>query len=459
MTFSPLMTIFPQGVEAVELTNEILLSDNNEEQTLKQFDSLSSNYFIQNDGQMIGSESLFYSTSGDIHFLPDAVLMRFRELEPVFEDEKEKRELMDPFEEDTPDSFYEKGVVLKYSFVDANKMVPYGRGKCSWNTNYFKGSDPDHWYTDIPNYNEIVFPEVWDGIDIVYRLKDGNVKYDIVLSPEADPGLIQFRIEGNTDIVIDESGDLVIGTEYRDILDSGLIAFYGDSENVGIDIDFKLINRDHFGFELGSYDRSRGVVIDPLIYSTFIGGNSGDYGYNIDVDSSGNAYVTGQTYVSTTDYPTTTGAYDKTFNGGSDVFVTKLNSAGSSLVYSTFLGGSKTDEGRSIAFDSSGNAYLTGFTSDSTTDYPTTTGAYDRIHNGYTDVFVTKLNATGSSLIYSTFIGGSSSDSGYGIAIDSSGNAYVTGRTIDTDNDFPTTSGTYDSTFNGGYDVFITKVN
>ena len=189
-----------------------------------------------------------------------------------------------------------------------------------------------------------------------------------------------------------------------------------------------------------------------LVYSTYLGGSSYNYGNGIAVDSTGNAYVTGNT--TSTNFPTTTGAYDTASNGSNDAFVTKLNVDGTALVYSTYLGGSGYDYGYGIVVDSSDNAYVTGSTYSS--NFPTTTGAYDTTFNGYTDAFVTKLNASGTALVYSTYLGGSGGGGGYGIAVDSSGNAYVTGSTISTD--FPTTTGAYDTASNGLSDVFVSKV-
>ncbi len=183
-------------------------------------------------------------------------------------------------------------------------------------------------------------------------------------------------------------------------------------------------------------------------------------GNAIAVDSSGKAYIAGETSDGATDYPTTSGAYDESQNGGIDAFVTKLNASGSALEYSTFLGGSSTDIAYAIAVDSSGKAYVTGSTANGVTDFPTTSGAYDEIHNGVTDVFVAKLNATGTDLEYSTLIGGSLSDDAYAIAIDSSGKAYITGETTDSaSSDYPTTAGAYDESHNGISDVFVTKLN
>jgi hypothetical protein len=196
-------------------------------------------------------------------------------------------------------------------------------------------------------------------------------------------------------------------------------------------------------------------VIDPgLDYSTFLGGELIDFGEGIAVDKSGSAYVTGLTQ--SADYPTTPGAFDITDNGDKDVFVTKLNASGSELVYSTLLGGAAFDRGLGIAVDGSGRAYVTGYTESD--NYPTTTGAYDFSFNGgFTDAFVTKLNASGSALAYSTFLGGTSPDFGFGIAVDGEGRAYVTGSTSSPD--YPTTRGAFDRTFTGASNTLVTKLN
>ncbi len=194
-----------------------------------------------------------------------------------------------------------------------------------------------------------------------------------------------------------------------------------------------------------------------LVYSTFIGGNNTDFAGGIAIDTAGNAYLTGRTNSTLTPLPTTVGAFDTSQNGNYDAFVTKLNAAGSALVYSTFLGGDNDDSGYSISIDSSQNTFLTGFTR--STGFPTTLGSYDTAQNGNADVFVTKVNSTGSILMYSTFLGGSETDIGYGIFNDASGNAYISGLTVDADINFPTTSGAFDTTHNGGGDVFVSKIN
>ncbi len=421
--------------------------------------SLSSSYFIQNKGQIDSEEIQFYSRGGNVFFTPTCVIYRFREMEPNEDEGMELDRFSDPMK-DPPETFHEWGVILKYSFIRANKVIPVGRERCNWNTNYFKGSDQEKWYTEVPNYLEVIYPDLWDGIDLVYRLKDGSIKYDLIVHPDADLSDIRIQIDGANDLSINPQGDLVIRTKYWDILDSGLVSYYEDGSGGPIPCKFELMNDYEYKISLGAFDKSRSVVIDPVIhYSTFIGGSGYDIGSDIAIDTSGNAYITGWTEDAPTYYPTTTGAFDTTHNGGNDVFVTKLNSAGSSLVYSTFIGGSGDDEGVDIAIDTSGNAYITGYTNDDTTDYPITSGAYDTTQNGIWDVFVTKLNSAGSSLVYSTFIGGSERDVGEGIAIDTSGNAYITGWTEDAPTYYPTTTGAFDTTHNGGNDVFVTKLN
>jgi hypothetical protein len=205
-------------------------------------------------------------------------------------------------------------------------------------------------------------------------------------------------------------------------------------------------------FQLSAYDKTQPLIIDPLIYSTYIGGSGFDNGVDIAVDNSGNAYITG--YTSSTNYVITPGSFQTTNGGSIDVFVTKLNSTGTGLIYSTYIGGSGNDECRAIAIDGSGNAYITGNTE--STNYDITPGAFQTTNGGGKDVFVSKLNSTGTGLIYSTYIGGTNDDIGDGIAIDGSGNAYITGYTNSSDYDI--TPGAFQTT-KVGTDVFVTKLS
>jgi hypothetical protein len=206
----------------------------------------------------------------------------------------------------------------------------------------------------------------------------------------------------------------------------------------------------------GGYDNAFVTKFDPtgsaLVYSTYLGGDYADYGTGIAVDAAGNAYVTG--YTLSTNFPTTIGAFQTNLEGGADAFVTKVAATGASLVYSTFLGGSGSDQANGIAVDAAGNAYVTGYTL--STNFPTTIGAFQLAKGGYEDAFVTKLDPSGSALVYSTYLGGEYEDIGWGIAVDAAGNAYVTGGTVSTD--FPTTLGAFQTTLGGFRNAFVTKV-
>lgn len=207
------------------------------------------------------------------------------------------------------------------------------------------------------------------------------------------------------------------------------------------------------------YQKAFVTKLDPtgstLVYSTYLGGSDisdFDQGEGIALDTLGNAYATGFTH--SADFPTTAGASQTRLAGIDNAFVTKLSFSGSAL-YSTFLGGGNIDHGSGIATDAEGNAYVTGFTD--STDFPTTTGAFQTTFHGVVDAFVTKLNPTGSSIVYSTYLGGTDDDGGGAIAVDTAGNAYVMGSTQSTD--FPTTAGALQTTFGGVYDTFVTKLD
>jgi hypothetical protein len=275
------------------------------------------------------------------------------------------------------------------------------------------------------------------------------LRYDWVVEPGGDPSQIVFGLEGSEKTYIDSEGRLVFTTRFGEVKLAELRVYQGDREIAG-----RFVERPGgWGIEVGSYDPAQLLVIDPLVYSTYIGGSGYDEGNAIAVDGSGNAYVTGRTF--STDYDVTPGAFQTTNNG--DVFVTKLNATGTVLVYSTYIGGSYGDDGYGIAVDGSGQAYVTGLTS--SLDYDVTPGAFQTTNGGgLGDVFVTKLNATGTALVYSTYIGGIYWDEGYAIAVDGSGYAYVTGYTKSPDYDV--TPGAFQTTNGGGLeDVFVTKLN
>ena len=310
-------------------------------------------------------------------------------------------------------------------------------------SSYFLGSDPSKWRTNVPHFASIRYEGVYPGVDLVLRPTGTNLRYDFEVGPQADPAQIRLAVEGVESTAV-EAGVVVHRTASGSRLEHRALKAASGSQAVSAA--FELDGAGRIRFRVGSWARKEKLIIDPaLVWGTFLGGSpSGtEAGRGLAVDAAGNAYVVGQT--GSSDFPTTAGAYDTTYNGFMDVFVAKLNPTGSALLYCTLLGGLGDDTAGGIAVDGAGNAYVTG-----TTDgegFPTTAGAYDTVHNGGPDAFVTKLNPTGTGLVYSTFLGGSSDDSGNGIAVDASGNAFVTGYTYSSN--FPTTAGAYDATANG----------
>ncbi|TMG77584.1 MAG: hypothetical protein E6H80_00745, partial [Betaproteobacteria bacterium] len=330
-----------------------------------------------------------------------------------------------------------KSIALRMSLVGAARQPRVsGLEEQPGKANYFIGKDPAKWRTNIPTYATVHYREVYPGIDLVYYGNQRQLEYDFVVAPGADPKKIVLGFKGTDKLEVDAQGDLVLHAAGGVIRQQKPI-IYQEIDGIRREIEGRYVRKgaNRVSFKLAAYDTSRPLMIDPaLSYSTYLGGSGHDFGQGIAVDAHGNAYVTGHT--SSTNFPTTLGAFQIAFAGGSDAVVTKLNPDGSALVYSTYLGGSNggngtggadTNEGAGIAVDADGNAYVTGFTG--ANDFPTTPGAFQSAFAGGWDAFVTKLNPTGSALVYSTYLGGSFLDGGSGIAVDSNGNTYVTGET------------------------------
>jgi hypothetical protein len=345
---------------------------------------------------------------------------------------------------------------LRLKLTGADKQSrAHGRDELPGKANYLRGNDPKQWRTGIPTYAKVAYEDVYPGIDLVYYGNQRQLEYDLIVHPGADPRLIALEIEGADRLDVDTAGDLVLQTAIGVVRQRKPVIYQMvDGQRREIAGGYVRKGARHVGFQIAAYEAGQPLVIDPVLnYSTYVGGSSGDEGFGIAVDQQADAYVTGST--SSTDFPTMTGSYDTSHNGGNDVFVTKLNQAGSALLYSTYIGGSSADIGESIAVDVLFNAYVTGETR--STDFPTTPLAFDTSHNGGEDAFVAVLNATGSGLVYSTFLGGSADEQGRGIAVDLGEAAYVAGVT--TSSNFPTTTGAFDNSYNFGGDGFVTKLN
>jgi uncharacterized protein (TIGR03437 family) len=395
-------------------------------------------------------------------------------------------------------------------------------------SNYFLGGDPGQWRTNIPHFARVHYRQVYPGVDLICHGNRGRLQYDFVIAPGADPGVIRLAHEGAQQILVDRQGDLILKTAAGEIKQSRPVVYQetGAGREI-IEGRYVRLANNRIGFRVSRYDAGRPLVIDPianyssylggsgddagnaialdpsgniymagttsspnfpklnplqgslrtapdafvlklnpagsaLIYATYLGGDDRDSASAIAVDASGNAYLTGATLSS--NFPTANAFQSSSGAGYGDAFVTKLNSTGAALVYSTYLGGRDADSGAGIAVDTGGNAYVVGSTSSD--NFPTLRPIQAKLAPGTcgvfgarpcNDLFVTKLNPSGSGLIYSTYLGGSGNDLGGGIAVDPSGNAYVTGSSASTN--FPTVNPLQASMGGTRQDAVVLKLN
>ncbi|MDQ3630287.1 MAG: SBBP repeat-containing protein, partial [Actinomycetota bacterium] len=368
-----------------------------------------------------------------------------------------------------------------------------GTDRLAGTTNYLNGSSKRDWHTDVPSFARVRYAGVYPGVDMVYRGSQRELEYDFIVAPGTDPDKIALGFRGSERLSITSGGDLLIHADGGAIRQRRPVVYQGDGSarrRVAGSYALEDGNR-RVGFRIGSYDRSKPLVIDPKIeYSTFLGGfneivasgGSADFANGITVDAAGNAYIVGRTdAIAPRPFPTTPGALQPAFAGASpgnssDAFITKLNPSGNGAVYSTYLGGTLTDSASDVAVDSAGRAYVSGSTA--STNFPTRNPIQGTTGGG-TDAFVAVLNAAGTGLMYSTYLGGSGSDAATRIDLDPSNGAYVSGTTSpaagtaatpSVTNNFPTTAGSFQPTFGGGAagttapfaapsDAFVTKLN
>ena len=342
---------------------------------------------------------------------------------------------------------------LKESLIGAIPQEPKGLEKSPGKVNYFIGNERSDWKTDIETYNTLSLGEVYKGIKLKLKAYGKNVEKVFTVEPGADVEAIRLKIEGADSLNVNEIGELEIKTKGGIISFTTPVAFQekGGKRNY-LDVSY-LLDETAYGFSVGNYDKSQPLIIDPmLVFSTYLGGSSDEAGQGIAVDDYGNAYITGWTY--SPNFPTTLWIEIPPQNANGYVFIAKMDTLAHTLVYSTFLGGQCGQRASGIAVDTSGNAYITGGTC--STDFPTVSPIQGNL-KGESDAFVTKINASGNAIVYSTYLGGSTQESGYGIGVDNLKNVYVTGITNSTD--FPTVSPIQGNFGGGVLDAFVTKIN
>ena len=319
---------------------------------------------------------------------------------------------------------------------------------------YIKGSDPAGWHSSIRTYRKVRYREPYPGIDLLVYGREGGIEYDFVAQPGADPGAIRLRFEGMDKMALDSNGELILTTPTGEIRQKKPFAYqWIQGRQQEVDSSFRLLDHHTVAFETGSYDRSLALTIDPiLVFSTYLGGSKEESMESIAVDSQGNMYVAGST--GSTDYPRV-GAFQENFAGGGtplgDIVVSKLDSSGSFLAFSTFVGGSSTDIGRSVAVDPQGGVYVAGTTFSA--NFPATAGAFQTTCSGQCP-FVVKLTPDGSGVAYATFVG-SSGDAG-AMDVDANGQAVITGRT--SNSSFPVQNA-FQANKKGAFDSFVSKLN
>jgi Ca2+-binding RTX toxin-like protein len=342
--------------------------------------------------------------------------------------------------------------LVRMNLLEANPSAnPYAHESLSGTVNYFVGNDPSGWRSDVPTFGRVSYDDIYPGIEVTYYgTNAGSLEYDFVVAPGANPKDIRLEYSGMGDIAL-RDGSLVITTNNGEVTQRAPVIYQTIAgHRIAVEGGFSLAG-DEVGFEVGAYDHHHPIVIDPtLVYSTYLGGSGDEYAVGIAVDGAGEAYVTG--YTGSTDFPTNaTYAPSQGSNAGSyDAFVTKLNATGSARIYSTYLGGSGDDFGQGIAVDTSGAAYVTGYTT--STDFPMQAAFQGANAGGLYDAFLTKLDATGAR-VYSTYVGGSGDDIGTAIAVNTSGAAYVTGYTSSSTFPTPPSSGSNA----GAQDAFAAK--
>lgn len=366
--------------------------------------------------------------------------------------------------------------VLRMELQGSSQAVVTGSDRLPGTSSYFIGNDPNRWHRNIPQFGEVSYADVYPGVDLVYYGKQGQLEYDFRVAPNADASQVKLHFDGADHLQLASNGDLLLGTSGGDVrLQVPQVYQQSGAERSKVEGRYVLLSGNNVGFALGNYDRSRELVIDPVLtYSTYLGGTGNEACSQLSssgnpvsqcpgiaVDSISNVYIAG---VSTSaDFPNPTAP--PTLTGTANVFIAKLNitaTGAAQLVNSIFLGGNKTDIPSGIVVDSGFRVIVTGTTSSTNfpviNEYPVTPTPTSN------HIFVTKLDLTANTLLYSTYLAGNGIDSATGLAIDASADIYVTGTTTSTDvpsqsDVFPSTLGSFQSASRGTSQFFFTKIN
>ena len=339
---------------------------------------------------------------------------------------------------------------LRFLGTTGGTSPPVGRAPLPGQSHYFLGNDPTGWHPHVPHYAQVVYEDLYPGIDLIYYGRAGHLEYDLVVAPGANPHAIELQVEGAETITLTPEGHLRVETAVGEVLQHPPV-IYQEYEGVKHRIagTYRLGGANRVGFALAAYDTTRPLYIDPVLsYASYV---ASDGLYSLARDAEGHLYLTGAALPV---FPTVN-AVQSHHQGFRDAFVTKLDPTGTTVLYATYLGGSLDDLGRDLAVDAAGQAYVVGITS--SPDFPTARALQAQNAGSY-DVFVAMLSPSGASLEYATYLGGSGEDGllrGLALALDAQGNAYLTGTT--NSSDFPTRT-PLQATYGGAVDAFVAKV-
>lgn len=398
-------------------------------------------HFLQNQGQLNNKDIFYYSHKQNNTYFFEKNTISHSMIYSCNEKEQSSNEA--------------NGVTLKISFIDPNseiKLEPFEKEKGK--INYFIGKDPSKWHTNLSAYAKLYYHNIWDGIDLMLFGNDEGLKFHWLVAPGADPSLIRLHYDGVENLSLNKNGDLVITHALGTISEPAPIAWQ-DNEDVACR--FFLDTENHeYGFLLGEYSAEKQLTIDPfMIYSTFLGGTSGDSIEGISADSSGNAYVTG--YTTSTNFPVTPGAFQTVYDSSTAAFISKFSPNGKTLIFSTFISGDtigRVTRAFALAVNDSGNAFITGNTNDP--NFPTTPGAFQYGLSTHGGAFVLKLAEDGSSLVYSAAMrGNGTGNSGTVICLDNDENPYIAGTT--TASNLPASSGAFQTALYNNNPGFVAK--
>ncbi len=451
--------------------------------------------FIENDGQVDRRVAFYANTFGGCVFVTKTGEIVYQSYAPY------------ALEGDTHTS---RGMALKEWFVGGKFQEVKGEGVSAIKAHSFRGNDPSGWKANVSTYETVCLGEVFPGIGLKLKAYGNNVEKLFFVKPGINPEVIRLGLDGADGLAVNITGELEVKTGLGPMTFTKPVAYQEiDGKRVEVDVEYCIWNEGRgdgdpagrlgeaertqrewmptetgaawasryfggycppsrteivhrkpmYGFKVAVYDKTKELVIDPLLASTFLGGADRDYIRSIAVDSKGDVYVAG--YTRSSDFPTTTGVYDASFGGSNDVFISKFDKSLTAMLASTFLGGSGAEyvdgwnSSGSIAIDRAGNVYVAGQTYSA--NFPTAGDVYDASYNGSGDAFVSKFSGDLSSLLMSTYLGGKGDDYGRSLTMDAAGNVFLIGKTESSD--FPVTPGSFSASFHGSSDIFITKMS